>query len=96
MKGAEVSNLDSFSRIDVVAQILESAYRSSVIERTRISSELSSSQTQEYLSLMTKNELLKYDAASKTFKVTRKGEGFLRTYRQMGEFIDLIQEEIGL
>jgi predicted transcriptional regulator len=45
---------------------------------------------------MTRNELLRYDSVSKTYRTTRKGDAFLKTYQQMGDFINLIDEELGL
>jgi hypothetical protein len=45
---------------------------------------------------MSRNDLLKYDKASGTYKSTRKGEAYLKTYRQTQEFFQLIDEELGL
>jgi predicted transcriptional regulator len=85
-------------KTDVVARILEIAERDNKISKENISTDayLSRPQTNEYLSLMTRNELLSYDADSKAYKSTRKGDAFLRTYQERGHFISLIDEEIGL
>ncbi len=98
MKGAEVSDWQSLVKMDIVAQILETAEQYAEIGQDTISSDayLSRPQTSEYLSLMTRNDLLSYDTLSKTYRTTRKGDAFLKTYRQMGDFIDLIDEEIRL
>ena len=98
MEAAEVSGWQSFVKTDVVAKILEAAQQNGGINQDTISGDayLSRPQTNDYLSLMTNNDLLTYDSASKTYGTTRKGDAFLKTYRQMGAFIDLIDEEIGL
>jgi predicted transcriptional regulator len=98
MKAAGDVDWQLIVKTDVVAKILETAQRDSEIGQDTISTDayLSRPQTNEYLSLMTRNDLLKYDAGSKTYKSTRKGDAFLRTYQEMGHFINLIDEEIGL
>jgi predicted transcriptional regulator len=98
MKAAEVDNLDSSARTDIVARILETAQMSDGVAQQRLSRDayLSHLDLDEFLSLMTRNDLLTYDMTSKTYRTTRKGDAFLKTHRQMGEFIDLIEEEIGL
>ena len=98
MEAAEVSDWESLVKTDVVAKILEAVYQNSEIGQDTISCDayLSRPQTNEYLFLMARNDLLKYDSTSKTYTMTRKGNAFLKTYHQMGAFIDLIDEEIGL
>jgi predicted transcriptional regulator len=85
-------------KTDVVAKILEIAERDSEINKENILTDayLSRPQTNECLSLMTRNELLSYNSESKAYKSTRKGDAFLRSYQEMGHFISLIDEEIGL
>jgi len=98
MKAARVSDLESNARTNVVADILEKVQRGAGIAQADMLRKdyISSQQVSGYLSLMTKNELLRYDPELKVYKMTRKGDAFLRMHRQMGEFIDLIDEEIGL
>jgi predicted transcriptional regulator len=98
LKAAGTVDWQLIVKTDVVAKILEAAHRDNEIGQDTISTDayLSRPQTSEYLSLMTRNDLLKYDAGSKTYKSTRKGDAFLRTYEEMGHFISLIDEEIGL
>jgi predicted transcriptional regulator len=97
-RAAEMTEWQSMAKTDVVAQILEVARRNSTIRQDTISSDayLSRPQTRDYLSMMTENDLLKYDDHSKSYRATRKGDAFLKTYRQLGNFIELIDEEIGL
>ena len=98
MKAAGSVDWQLAVKTDIVARILEFAQRDSEISRENISTDayLSRPQTYEYLKFMARNDLLKYDAGSKTYRSTRKGDAFLRTYQEMGHFINLIDEEIGL
>jgi predicted transcriptional regulator len=98
MKAAEIADWQSLVKTDVVARILEAAQKHREIGQDIISNDayLSRPQTSDYLSLMIRNDLLKYDNGSKTYRITKKGDAFLRTYQQMGDFINLIDEEIGL
>jgi predicted transcriptional regulator len=98
MKAVEVTNWQSTAKTDVVAKILETVRRYGRIGQETFSNDayLSRPQTDEYLLLMTRNDLLSYDADSKTYRTTKKGDAFLKTYQQMGDFINLIDEEIGL
>ena len=98
MKAAEVENLVPGTRTDMVARILETAKLSDGVSRQRLSRDayFSHMDLDECLTLMTRNDLLVFDTSSETYTTTRKGDVFLKTHRQMGEFIDLIEEEIGL
>ena len=98
MKAAEVDDLDFSAGTDLVARILETAQKSEGAARLRLSQGvyLPHLELDELLSRLTKNDLLTYDITSETYRTTRKGDAFLRAHSQMGEFIDLIEEEIGL
>ncbi len=98
MKATEVENLVPGARTDMVARILETAQQSDGVVQQRLSRDayLSHLDLYEFLSLMTRNDLLTFDTASNAYRTTRKGDAFLKAHRQMGEFIDLIEEEIGL
>lgn len=98
MKAAGSVEWQLVVKTDVVAKILEIGQRDSLIGRENMSTDayLSRPQTNEYLTLMARNDLVRYDAGSKTYRNTRKGDAFLRTYQEMGHFINLIDEEIGL
>jgi predicted transcriptional regulator len=98
MKAAEVENLVPGARIDMVARILETAQQAdgAVQQRMARDAYLSHLDLESLLSLMTRNDLLTFDAASETYRTTGKGDAFLKAHRQMGDFIDLIEEEIGL
>ncbi len=98
MKAAEAESLGHYPTMAAVAHILETAKRGSGLSEFDLQGNeyLSPSQFSDYLSLMQKNELLEFDMVSKSYVATRKGEAFLKTYQALGEFIDLIDEEIGL
>ena len=78
-KAAEVSDWRLVARTDIVARILEAVKRDNHIGQDTIldDANLSRPQAAEYLSLMTRNELLKLDLGSKTYRMTRKGNAFL-------------------
>jgi predicted transcriptional regulator len=44
-------------------------------------------QLNEYLRLLTENNLLSYDAYTRTFKTTEKGLKFLKIYHEMDNMI---------
>ncbi|MGI0028610.1 MAG: winged helix-turn-helix domain-containing protein [Nitrososphaera sp.] len=98
MKAAEADILSLYPNMAAVAHILETAKRGAGLREGGLQSDeyLSLSQVNDCLSLMQKNDLIKFDMDSKSYRATRKGEAFLRTYQALGEFIDLIDEEIGL
>jgi predicted transcriptional regulator len=63
------------SRIDIISQILETANgcnatKSKILYQTF----LSYAQMKEYLTVLTKTDLLNYDVHTLTFKTTEKGE----------------------
>lgn len=97
MKAAEADSLGLYPTMAAVAHILETAKRGSGLSEVDLrANEFLSPQLNNCLSLMQKNDLLKFDMVSKSYVATRKGEAFLKTYQALGEFIDLIDEEIGL
>lgn len=98
MNSDKTGDFGSFYNSDVVARILDTFRDNTNVGPETISCDacLSRPQTNDYLSLMAKNDLLRYNPTTGTYRSTKKGATFLRTYRQMGVFIDLIDEEIGL
>src|SRR5215210_6387277 len=85
------------SRTEIVSQILESADRSSDdddddededdggVTKTKIMHKvfLTSAQLKEYLMMLTENDLVGYDSATRKFKTTQKGLRFLDIYNNM-------------
>jgi predicted transcriptional regulator len=47
----------------------------------------------EYLTVLTENDLLRYDLDTQTFKTTEKGLRFLNTYNQMDGMIKTASEQ---
>jgi predicted transcriptional regulator len=76
------------SRIDIISQILEVANGGGVT-KTNIMYKafLSYAQMKEYLTVLTKTDLLSYDLDGQTFKTTEKGLRFLDIYNQMDDMI---------
>jgi predicted transcriptional regulator len=72
------------SRTDIISEILDVANGGSAT-RTKImyKAYLSYGQLKEYLSVLTDNGLLSYDAHTQTFKTTEKGLRLLGAYNQM-------------
>jgi predicted transcriptional regulator len=76
------------SRTDIISEILDVASGGGVT-RTKIMYRvcLSFSQLKTYLMFLTENNLLSYDAYTKTFKTTEKGRRFLKISNHMDEMI---------
>ncbi len=76
------------SRSNIIRDILDAA-NGGRATRTRImyKSYLSFGQLKEYLSFLTENDLLSYDAHSQTFKTTEKGLRLLDAYNQMHDMV---------
>ena len=51
---------------------------------------LSYKQLKEYLNILTENDLLSFDSATRKFKITQKGRRFVQLYNKMR---DLVKEE---
>ena len=66
------------SRVDIITQILATA-NGCKAKKSKIlySAFLNYAQMKEYLTLLTKTDLLHYDLDTQTFKTTEKGLGFL-------------------
>jgi predicted transcriptional regulator len=81
------------SRTEIVVQILEIANGGSGgydedddgVFQTKIMHKalLRYAQLKEYLKVLTENDLLSYDSASRKFKTTQKGRMFLEFYNKM-------------
>jgi predicted transcriptional regulator len=76
------------SRTDIISEILDAANGGSAT-KTKIMYHafLSFVQLKEYLMILTKSDLLRYDSNTHTFKTTEKGLKFLEAYNQMDNMI---------
>lgn len=79
------------SRIEIISRILEvanggNATRSKILYHAF----LSYAQMKEYLTVVTKTDLLRYDLDTQTFKTTEKGMRFLDLYNQMDGMIKML------
>lgn len=81
------------SRTDIVSQILEASLGGTTKTKIMYKAYLSYDQLREYLSVLIENGLLQYNSEENQYKVTQKGNQFLRTYQQMagmtGEMRDI-------
>jgi predicted transcriptional regulator len=77
------------SKNNIIRDILDAASGGSAT-RTKImyKAYLSYGQLKEYLSVLTDNGLLSYDAHTQTFKTTEKGLRLLGAYNQMHDMIN--------
>jgi predicted transcriptional regulator len=79
--------------VEIISQILESA-KEGGITKTKIiyKAFLSYSQMKEYLTILTKTDLLSYDFDTHTFKTTEKGLRFLSFYNEISDVIKELPE----
>jgi len=54
---------------------------------------LSNNQLKEYLNILTENELLSFDSATRKFKITQKGHRFVQIYNKMSNLVKEGQEQ---
>jgi predicted transcriptional regulator len=76
------------SRTDIISEILDAANGSNA-SKTKLMYKafLSFVQLKEYLMILTKSDLLRYDSNTHTFKTTEKGLKFLEAYSQRDNMI---------
>jgi predicted transcriptional regulator len=74
-----------------MSKILETANGDDHATKTKLMYKafLSYAQLKEFLTFLTESGLLTYDAETETFKTTKKGLMFLRTYSQMNELMNV-------
>ena len=76
------------SRNHIISEILDAANgRNATKTKLMYKAYLSFGQIKEYLSILTENDLLSYDAHTQTFKTTQRGLMFLKAYNQMHDMI---------
>jgi predicted transcriptional regulator len=76
------------SRNHIISEILDAANGGNATKtKLMYKAYLSFGQIKEYLSVLTENDLLIYDAHTQTFKTTQRGLMFLKAYNQMHDMI---------
>jgi predicted transcriptional regulator len=74
----------AYAKLDIVKRILESTQNSGAQEQGLMyASYLSYMQIDEYLSVMVATGLVKFDRASRIYRITGKGMDFLASIRQI-------------
>ena len=77
------------SRNHIISEILDAANGGNATKtKLMYKAYLSFGQIKEYLSVLTENDLLSYDAHTQTFKTTQRGLMFLKAYNQMHDMIN--------
>jgi predicted transcriptional regulator len=77
------------SRNRIISEILDAANGGNATKtKLMYKAYLSFGQIKEYLSVLTENDLLSYDAHTQTFKTTERGLMFLKAYNQMHDMIN--------
>ena len=76
------------SRNHIISEILDAANGGNATNtKLMYKAYLSFGQIKEYLSVLTENDLLSYDAHTQTFKTTQRGLMFLKAYNQRHDMI---------
>ena len=88
-------NMTYRSKTDIIAVILKTASSSGGAQKTKIMYEgfLAWAQVQEYLSLLLKNDLIKYRERGRTFIITEKGIRFLNIHDDLNKLMTAKQIE---
>jgi predicted transcriptional regulator len=82
------------TRTEIMTQILRIANGvGSTKTKLMYKAFLSYARMQHYLMVLTQNDLLSYDLASRTFKTTKKGLRFIEVYNQIDGIIKAAAEE---
>jgi predicted transcriptional regulator len=54
---------------------------------------LGNNQLKEYLNVLTENDLLSFDSATRKFKITQKGHRFVQLYNKLSDLVKEGQEQ---
>ena len=75
------------SRTEIVGNILDAANGGATKTKIMDAAFLSYAQLNEYLSVLTENNLIEYLNGTQTFKTTEKGFNYLKMHNEMGELL---------
>jgi predicted transcriptional regulator len=75
------------SRTEIVSSILDAANGGTTKTKIMYTAFLSYNQLNEYLSLLTENNLVEYLDGTNKFKTTEKGLFFLKVHNEIGELL---------
>jgi predicted transcriptional regulator len=82
------------SRTEMLATMLEVAKGKATKTKIKYSTFLSYNQLKEFLSILTKNNLLDHLEGTHQFKTTRRGLNVLTMYREMAELLQTIDKKM--
>lgn len=77
------------SRVEIIAQILQSAMRGATKTKLMYDAYLSYEQLKEYLSFTQERDLLVYDEGLEVYRLTPKGLHFLNVYEEIKDVVSL-------
>jgi predicted transcriptional regulator len=69
------------------------AHTDGVIQTEIMYKGLGYKQLKEYLKVLTENDLLSFDSATRKFKITQKGRRFVQIYNKMSDLVKEGQEQ---
>jgi predicted transcriptional regulator len=75
------------SRTEIVSSILDAANGGTTKTKIMYTAFLSYNQLNEYISLLTENNLIEYLEGTNKFKTTEKGLFFLKVHNEIGELL---------
>jgi predicted transcriptional regulator len=80
-------------RMEIISKILQATNGRVGATKTRIMyiAFITHAQMKEYLFILADNGMVKYDSLSQTFKTTRKGLSFLKTYNEIDRLTKVAQ-----
>ena len=84
------------SRTEIICDILQTARSDgNGVVQTKImyNAFLSYHQVKEYLTILIGNDLLQHDLANQKFRITEKGLNFLQLCEQIGDLLEVGQQE---
>jgi predicted transcriptional regulator len=81
-------------RSEIIRQILHIANGAVNITKTKIMNRafLSYKQLKKYLTLLTENDLLRYESITQTYKTTEKGFRLLQFYNQLDDMMKKVSQ----
>ena len=75
------------SRTEILSNILDAANGGVTKTKIMYKAFLSYNQLREYLSILIENNLIEYLDGTQTFRTTKKGLNYLKTYTEIGELL---------
>ena len=88
-----ICNMNNGNVTDVLTRILRTAENGETKTKVIYGAYISSMQTEEYLRFLAQRGMLAYESENKLYRITWKGEQFLRDYDLINGMVDWEQVE---